>query len=48
MQRKPSSATQQQGEIISLHVGQAGINLANQIWEIFQVEHNLRLDGSSN
>lgn len=34
-----------QGEIISLHVGQAGCQLGNSCWEMYCLEHNIRSDG---
>ena len=33
-------------EIISLHIGQAGIQIGNAIWELFTLEHKLNPDGS--
>ncbi|CAL8104065.1 unnamed protein product [Calicophoron daubneyi] len=32
-------------EIISIHVGQAGIQLGNAAWELFCLEHGVRYDG---
>ncbi|CAD8202344.1 unnamed protein product [Paramecium octaurelia] len=32
-------------EIISLHIGQAGIQLGNNCWELFGLEHGIQLDG---
>jgi len=33
-------------EIISLHVGQAGIQVGNSCWELYCLEHGIRADGS--
>ncbi len=32
-------------EIITIHVGQAGIQLGNACWELFCLEHNIQPDG---
>ncbi|CAL6074516.1 Alpha-tubulin_1 [Hexamita inflata] len=32
-------------EVISVHVGQAGINLGDSIWELFCIEHDINPDG---
>ena len=34
-------------EIISIHVGQGGIQVGNSCWELFCVEHGIRPDGMS-
>jgi tubulin alpha len=34
-------------EIISLHVGQAGIQVGNACWELFCLEHGIQPDGQS-
>ena len=34
-------------EVISLHVGKAGIQLGNTCWELFCLEHDINPDGSS-
>jgi tubulin alpha len=34
-------------EVISLHIGQAGIQAGNSLWELYCLEHGLRLDGSA-
>jgi tubulin alpha len=33
-------------EIISLHVGQAGIQLGNSCWELYTAEHGIEPDGT--
>ena len=33
-------------EIISLHIGQAGVQLGEACWELFSLEHGLQKDGS--
>jgi len=33
-------------EIISIHVGQAGIQLGNACWELYCLEHGIKADGS--
>jgi len=33
-------------EIISIHVGQAGIQLGNSCWELYCLEHGIQPDGS--
>ena len=33
-------------EIISLHVGQAGLQLGSACWELFCLEHNICSDGT--
>ena len=35
-------------EVISLHVGQAGINIGSGLWELFCLEHGLNPDGTFN
>jgi tubulin alpha len=32
-------------ELISIHVGQAGIQLGNAYWELFCLEHGIQPDG---
>jgi len=32
-------------EIITLHVGQAGVQVGNQVWELFCLEHGIQPDG---
>lgn len=34
------------GEIITLHVGQAGVQIGNKCWELFCLEHGIQPDGS--
>ena len=34
-----------QRECISIHVGQAGIQIGNSCWELFCLEHNIQPDG---
>lgn len=33
-------------EIVSLHIGQAGVQLGNECWELFSLEHGVEKDGS--
>jgi len=32
-------------EIITLHIGQAGCQIGNQVWELFCLEHGIQPDG---
>lgn len=32
-------------EVISIHVGQAGIQIGNACWELFCLEHGIQPDG---
>ncbi|KAK6035627.1 hypothetical protein COOONC_26868 [Cooperia oncophora] len=34
-----------QREIISLHVGQAGVQIGNACWELYCLEHGIQPDG---
>ena len=36
------------GEILHLHIGQAGIQLGNAAWELYLLEHGLKSDGTLN
>jgi len=33
-------------EILSIHIGQAGVQLGNQCWELFALEHGIHPDGT--
>ncbi len=33
-------------EVLSLHVGQAGVQMGNACWELYCLEHGIRPDGS--
>jgi len=33
-------------EIISVHIGQAGVQTGQQCWELFCLEHNIQPDGT--
>ena len=33
-------------EVISLHIGQAGIQVGNACWELYCLEHGLNYDGT--
>ncbi|KAJ3343763.1 Tubulin alpha-2 chain [Gonapodya sp. JEL0774] len=35
-------------EVISVHVGQAGVQIGNACWELYCLEHNIRPDGTRN
>ncbi|KAF0311227.1 Tubulin alpha chain [Amphibalanus amphitrite] len=35
-------------ECISVHVGQAGVQIGNACWELYCLEHNIRPDGRLN
>ena len=37
-----------QRECISVHVGQAGVQMGNACWELYCLEHNIRPDGVIN
>lgn len=32
-------------EVISVHIGQAGIQVGNECWELFCLEHGIQSDG---
>ena len=32
-------------EVISIHVGQAGVQMGNSCWELYCLEHGIRMDG---
>lgn len=34
-----------QREVISIHVGQAGVQMGNSCWELYCLEHGIRPDG---
>ncbi|XP_055851308.1 uncharacterized protein LOC129915678 [Episyrphus balteatus] len=34
------------GEIIQIHVGQAGVQIANACWELYCLEHGIKADGT--
>ena len=34
-------------EVVSLHIGQAGIQVGNQCWELFCAEHGIKPDGTT-
>ena len=33
-------------EIVSVHIGQAGVQMGNACWELYCLEHGIRPDGS--
>jgi tubulin alpha len=33
-------------EILSLHIGQAGVQVGNSCWELYCLEHNIKKDGT--
>jgi tubulin alpha len=33
-------------EIISIHIGQAGIQVGNACWELYCLEHGIQQDGT--
>ena len=35
-----------QRECISIHVGQAGVQIGNSCWELYCMEHGIRADGT--
>ena len=35
-----------QREVISIHVGQAGVQIGNSCWELYCLEHGLNPDGT--
>ena len=37
----------QQRECISVHVGQAGVQIANSCWELYCLEHGIQPDGTT-
>lgn len=37
-----------QREILSLHIGQAGIQIGGNLWELYRLEHNINADGTAN
>lgn len=36
-----------QREVVSIHVGQAGVQIGNACWELFCLEHHIGPDGES-
>lgn len=36
-----------QREVVSIHVGQAGVQIGNACWELFCLEHQVGADGTS-
>ena len=42
----PVSALSPQRECISIHVGQAGVQIGNACWELFCLEHGIQPDGT--
>lgn len=36
-----------QREIVSLHIGQAGIQIGDTLWELYRLEHNIGKDGTA-
>jgi len=40
-----SQLTSLQRECISIHVGQAGVQMGNACWELYCLEHGIRPDG---
>lgn len=36
----------QQREVLSLHIGQAGVQIGSACWELFTLEHGIRPDGT--
>ena len=36
---------QSQREVISIHVGQAGVQIGNECWELYCLEHGIKPDG---
>ena len=34
-----------QREVISIHVGQAGVQMGNSCWELYCLEHGIQPDG---
>lgn len=42
----PLSALSPQRECISIHVGQAGVQIGNACWELFCLEHGIQPDGT--
>ena len=33
-------------EVISIHVGQAGVQMGNSCWELYCLEHGIRMNGT--
>ena len=33
-------------EVISIHVGQAGVQMGNSCWELYCMEHGIKPDGT--
>lgn len=42
----PSLFTPFQREVISIHVGQAGVQIGNACWELYCLEHGIQPDGT--
>lgn len=41
-----ASVSPSQRECISVHVGQAGVQIGNACWELFCLEHGIQADGT--
>merc|ERR1711917_91561 len=39
-------STDKMREVISIHVGQAGCQMGNSCWELYCMEHSIRMDGT--
>ncbi|KAG4927609.1 hypothetical protein JHK85_054095 [Glycine max] len=45
-QQQGETETQKMREIISIHIGQAGIQVGNSCWELYCLEHGINPDGT--
>ena len=46
LNRSVSILSNESSEIISLHFGQAGVQVGNQCWELYCLEHGIEPDGT--
>jgi len=44
--QREADNTQKMREIISIHIGQAGIQVGNSCWELYCLEHGINPDGT--
>ena len=42
---QPSQPVLLQREVISVHIGQAGVQIGNSCWELYCLEHGIQPDG---
>ncbi|KAK6048481.1 hypothetical protein COOONC_14014, partial [Cooperia oncophora] len=45
MAMQSQTANSRSREVISIHVGQAGVQMGNACWELYCLEHGIQPDG---